>query len=235
MPVVELRVGHGPAVVFGGGFDAAAYAGGALQHRALPRPAGFRQVRGPGLLANPVSGGGDGLQHAVGQVIDQRHQKVTAAHRRVANFEFKHLAGRVERVERIPIAGVERAPFCELVQVRVKCLDALGCQQADRLAQDEAYQVVMRVVTARHLAGKAGGHGDDAVDLKPVFVAVCGLHFMHQAVLKQALVNAAQVRDGQVAVVDPGGLEGARACRRAAARQGVDDGCHDCIGHVGAH
>ena len=89
--------------------------------------------------------------------------------------------------------------------MRVKPVHALGGQQAYRLPQDEAHQIVMRVVAARHLAGKAGGGGQDAVDLGLVFVAVDGLHLMHQAVFKQALVNAAQVGHGQVTVVDPGG------------------------------
>ena len=61
----------------------------------------------------------------------------------------------------------------------------------------------MRVVAARDLARKAGGRGGDAVDLKLVFVVVFGLHLVHQAVFQQALVNAAQVGHGQVAVVDP--------------------------------
>ena len=229
VPVIELGIGHGPAPVFGGGFDAATNVRNARQHRALPRAAGFHQMRGPGLNAHQVGGGGDGFQHAVGQVIDQRHQKMAAAHGRVANFEFQNLAGRVFGVQRIPVAGVERAFFGAFFQVQRKSVQPFAGQQADRLAQNQPHQIIMRVVAARDLARKTGGRGDDAVDLGLVFVVVLGLHFMHQAVFEQPLVNAAQVRHGQVAVVDP-----AMQQVFGAARQRVNDGGHDGIRHIRA-
>ena len=107
VPVVQLRVGHGPAVVFRSGFDALANGGHALKHRALPRPAQLGKMRCPRLLTHPVGARGDGFKHAVGQIVHQRHQKVPAAHGGVTNFEFQNLAGRVERVECVPVAGVE--------------------------------------------------------------------------------------------------------------------------------
>jgi len=87
------------------------------------------------------------------------------------------------------------------------------------------------VVTARDLARKAGRAGDDAVDLGQfaVVVAVGGLHLVHQAVVEQALVDAAQVRDRQVAVVDPAAQQ-----VLGAARQRVDDRRHHRVGHAGA-
>ena len=105
--VIELRIRHGPAVVFGGGFNAAANMRHARQHRALPRTAAFDQVRGPRLFADKMGGGGNGLQHPVSQIINQRHQKMAAPHGRVANFELENLAGGVFGVQCVPVAGVD--------------------------------------------------------------------------------------------------------------------------------
>ena len=229
MPVVELRVGHDPAPVFGSGLDAAANMRHALQHRALPRASGFHQMRRPRLGVDLMRRQRDGFEHAVSQIIDQCHQKVAAAHRRIANFQLQNLAGRVQGVQRIPVARIERGFFAVLFQVNFKSGLPFAGQQTDGFAQHQPHQIVVRVITARHLARKAGGLGSDAVDLGLVLVAVSRLHFMHQAVFEQPLVNAAQMRHGQVAVVDP-------AVQQVfgAARQGVDDRGHDGVGYVGA-
>ena len=154
---------------------------------------------------------------------------MAAAHGRVADFQLQNFAGRVFGVQRVPIAGVERGFFGNFCQMRLKGRHALGRQQADGLAQHQPHQVVVRVVAARDLARKAGRGGDDAVDFGLVLVAVFGLHLMHQAVFEQALVNPAQMRDGQVAVINP-------AVQQvfSAARERVDDGRHDGVGHFDA-
>ena len=126
-----------------------------------------------------------------------------AAHGGVANFQFQNLAGGVLRVQCVPVAGVERCFFALFCDVYLEAVHVLGGQQAHRFAQDQAHQVVVRVITARNFAGKAGGLGRDAVDFGFVFVVVCGLHLVHQGVVQQALVNAAQMGHRQVAVVDP--------------------------------
>ena len=152
-----------------------------------------------------------------------------AAHGRVADLEFQHGLCRVQRVQRLPVGGVEGGFACLLFQVGVKRGHAGLGQLAYRLAQHQAHQVVVGVIAARHLAGKAGGHGKHAVDLGLVFVAVKRLHLVHQAVFQQALVNAAQVGHRQVAVVDPAAQQ-----VFGAARERVDDGRHHFVGHLGA-
>ena len=111
VPVVQLRVGHGPAVVVCRGLDGAANMRHAREHRTFPRAAALHQVRGPGLQVDPMRDGGDGLQHAVGQVVHQRHQKMAAAHGGVADFEFQNLAGGVFDVQGVPVTGIKRTFF----------------------------------------------------------------------------------------------------------------------------
>ena len=214
--VVELGIGDGPAMGGGRRADAAADVGDAGDHRAFPGPATLHQVRRPGLAIDQLAGVAGGLQHPVGQVIDQGHQKMPTAHGRVTDREFEDLGGRVEgvalaslgmAVELVPQRLGECAAFLPARDGVVKALDALGRQQAHRLTQDQPHQVVVGVIAARDLACKAGRAGDHAVDLGPVGGdgqgTLGGLHLMHQAVFEQALIDAAQVRDRQVAVVDP--------------------------------
>ena len=235
--VVQLRVGHRPAVGGGVLLDGAANLGNAPQHRALPGAAGLGQVRRPGLGVDAFAGAGHGFQHAVGQKVDQRHQKVAAAHGGVANLQLQQLAGGVDRghagigvaVERLPLGVGQRGALLPAGQALLERGLLLARQQAHRFAQHQAHQVVVRVIAARYLARKAGGLRHQAVDFGLVLVVVLGLHFVHQRVFEQALVNAAQVRDGQVAVVDPAARD-----FFGAARQRVDDGRHHLVGHVGA-
>ena len=153
---------------------------------------------------------------------------MAAAHCRVADFQLQNLAGRVFRVQRVPVAGVERGFLGDFCQMRLKSGHAVCCQQADGFAQHQPHQIVMRVVAARNLARKAGRNGNQAINFGRI-AAVFGLHFVDQAVFKQALVNAAQMRHGQIAVIDP-------AVRQVfnAARERVDDRSHHNVRDFGA-
>ena len=227
--VVELRVGHAPAVFRGLRLDAAADVRRTRHHRALPGPALFHQVRGPGLFSHQPLCGGHGFQHTVGQVIYQGHQEVAAAHGRVADLQLQDGRCRVGRVQPVPVARVQRVPFAPAGHQRLEGRHPFTGQHAHRFTQDQPHQVLVRVVAARDLARKAGRARCDAVDLGLVAVVVFGLHLVHQAVFQQAFVDAAQVADRQVAVVDP-----AAQHFIGAARQRVDDGRQHGIRHGGA-
>jgi len=229
VPVVELRFIERPAVRGGVGADAAADVRQAREHGALPRAALLHQVRRPGLRGDAQARGGAGFERAVGQVIDQRDQKVPAAHGRVTNLALEQRAGRVELVEQLPFGGVEGAFFAPLLQLLFERLHALGGQKAHGFAQHQVHQLVVRVVAARDLARKARGQRHEAIGRGLVLVAALRRHLVHQGVFEQALVDAAQVRHRQVAVVDP-----ALEHFFGAARERVDDGRHDLVGHLGA-
>ena len=236
--VVELGVGHGPAVARGLRLDFAPDGGDAPDHRAFPGVAALGQVRRPGLGVDQGAGAAGGLQHAVGQVVDQRDQEVAAAHGRVAHRQFQDLRGRVDgvalrlrgaAVQALPLRRAEGGARLPAGQRLLERGHALGGQAADRFAQQQAHQVGVRVVAARDLARKAGRARDDAVDLGQFAVAVARLHLVHQLVFEQALVDATQVRHRQVAVVDPT-LEQVLG----APRQRVDQRCQQFVGHGGA-
>ena len=138
--VVELGVGHGPTVAGGGLADAAADGGDAGDHRAFPGPAALHPVCRPGLAVDAVGGPAGGFEHPVGQVIDQRHQKVTTVHRRVADGQLQDLRGRVYRttlaglgtaVQPVPQRRRQRGALLPGLDLLVERGDALGRRPTD--------------------------------------------------------------------------------------------------------
>ena len=131
MAVIQLRVGYAPAVFPRRGFDAFADVGNARDERALPGAVLFDEVRSPFLFAYAVFGNVDGFKDAVGKVINQRDQKMPAAHCRVANGELGQGAGRVKGVQRIPIARIKGGFTFEFFDFFGKALMAFICQTPD--------------------------------------------------------------------------------------------------------
>ena len=183
-------------------------------------------MRRPALLGNPVFCAVDGFEHTVCEVIDQSDEEVAAAHRRVADLEVEDAARGIEFVECVPVAGIERRLFGPFADLLVERRNALVREPADRFAQDQSHQIVVRVVAARDLASKARRLGHHAVDLGLLAVVVGRLHFVDQCVFQQPFVDAAEVRYRKVAVVDPGVQQ-----VFGTARQGIDDRRHYGVGH----
>ena len=105
--VVELFRVDGPAVGFGGLDDAAADVGDAVDDRRGPRAPLFLQMGGEGAFADGLCRRLRGLKGTVGQPVDQRHQEMTAAHGRVADFQFEQPAGWIGGVEGVPVVGLD--------------------------------------------------------------------------------------------------------------------------------
>ena len=86
----------------------------------------------------------------------------------------------------------------------------------------------MRIVAAGNFAGEAGRAGDDAVDFRQTKIVGCA-YFVFQREFQQTLVDAAQMGNGKVAVVNP---EPEQVF--GAARERIQNRRHDGIGNDNA-
>ncbi len=149
-------------------------------------------------------------QHGIRQVVYQGHQEVARPHRRVADAEVEHgICG---------VRGAQRRRILPGGGLRRETLPALLHQRFNRTAQDQGDQLLPCVERAAGLAGIGRRLQGDT-----------GRRGFYHVMLKQLFVDAAQVLDGQVTVVDPP----ASGARLHLPRHLVHDGDQFGVRHLG--
>ena len=203
--VVEVLVAHLPAVGLRLGADMAAYGLDlGRKRRGILAP---RHQRG-GLLLR-----GEGF---VGEPIDQRDQEVPGAHRGVEHTQGQEGFRRVEAPEIGEALFLRPGIGGEALGGLAEGGAALGEQRPDRAADDEADQLLRRVVAAGVLPGEG---------IQPDAGAV-----LHDIELEKPLVDGAEMLDGEIAEIDeaPGGAV-------ALAGEVVEQLAHRRVGWPRAH
>ena len=197
MAVVELRGINGPAVRPRRGQNALADVGDAAREGRHVGVGGVRPMHPRGAV-------GHALQDLIGQVVHQTDQEMTAAHRRIADFQLQDGGGGIVVLQFAQPLRLGRTQPAQRLHLSLKSLRALVEQGADRLPDEQLNQIVVGVITAAALAGENGGADPDlasAVADHPVF--------------QQALVDRAQLLHRQIAVIDPAALLPHRTARQA--------------------
>ena len=73
------------------------------------------------------------LQYFIGEIVNQRYQKMAAAHCRIAHFEFEYAAGGIELFESLPIVRFQFPLAIPCFNPGIEFGNALGDQRPDRL------------------------------------------------------------------------------------------------------
>ena len=199
--VVEAFGSDGPAVRLGVGADGGAGGLDAVGERRTVVAPIDRRLR--------FGHGGDG---PVGEPVHQIDQEMPGAHGRVADLERQQAFGRVERAQ-FGEATRRVAPVPEFLGAGAERRHGRGGERPQSLVEDQADQIVRRVVAAGVLAREDVGADGDAPALR------------RERALQQAFVDGAQLADAEIAVVDVL----AAPVRRPFEGERVDDVGHDRI------
>ena len=142
----------------------------------------------------------------VGEIIDQIDQKVPGPHGGIADFQFQQPFRRIEFLQPRKCTFAIRAVTWQSPGRVLEGAHARRDQRIERLRDDEADQIVGRVVAAGILAGENVGADGDAVAVA------------NDLLLQQTFVDRAELLHAEFAVVDI-----APALWRSLEREGVDD------------
>ena len=133
---------------------------------------------------------GQGRDHPVGEMVHEVDQKVPRTHGGVADFQFEQSLGRIELLQLAypPILGKwARGEFGILCS---EIVHARSDQRFDRFLEDQADQIVGRVVTARALSREDVGTNSNLAVIAD------------DLVFEQALVDRAELLNAEIAIVD---------------------------------
>ncbi|MGH9811368.1 MAG: hypothetical protein ACRD9W_29690 [Terriglobia bacterium] len=131
-----------------------------------------------------------GFENLVGEVIDQRHEEMAAAHRGIAHFEIEDGDCRIESEKFFDPYIRSARILCQLPSPIAKSSQPFIDQRSDSALDDKAYQFFGRVVTPAALACERIELDGDSIVLG------------NNDVFQQPFINRAEMLNRQVTVVD---------------------------------
>ena len=180
--------------------------------RTVRRVSSMRSVTGEAYPGRPRFRFGHGGDDAVGEVVDEAHQEVPRAHRRVADAKGEDGLGRVQLRQRMRTLCLAEAAGRRLVGPLGEAIEPGLHQRLYRLTQHEADELGRREVAAGRPAHERIRADDDIVAVP------------RQLAFEESLVDRAELLHAEVPVVDVPAAGGGPL-----ERQRVDDVGYDAV------